>query len=67
MSWPSFLQGIIDTFKKGEGDSNDDIQKSKSRGRDCNRNQERGRDPPPRGMNAPDRGNKRFPVTRSGP
>ena len=26
MSWPSFLQGIIDRFKRGEGDSDDDIQ-----------------------------------------
>ena len=51
MSWPSFLRGIIDRFKKGEGDSDNGIQvketeESKSRGWDCIRNQERGRDPP---------------------
>ena len=52
MSWPSFLQGIIDRFKRGEGDSDDDIQvketeESRSRGRGGSRSQERGRDPPP--------------------
>ena len=52
MSWPSFLRGIIDRFKKGEGDSDNGIrvketEEPRSRGRDCSRNQERGRDPPP--------------------
>ena len=63
MSWPSFLQGIIDRFKKGEGDSDDDIQvketeESKSRGRDCSRNQERGRDPPPQRQKRPQQGQR---------
>ena len=69
MSWPSFLRGIIDRFKKGWVDSDDCIEETKElkgRGRDFSRNQERWRDPPPQWHERPRQGQQGATVDTVG-